>query len=898
MTLPRPLRAVLAAAALLAATLARAGEPALDTNRPSLSAGSEARDAGPGWTCGADMADTGPGLLEAWTPSPEVFGPGGCPGDDGSVVDLLVVYTSAAAAGAGGTAAIESQITDAVSETNVAFANSLIPVTINCVGMEEVAYTESGSSYTNLLRVTTPGDGYLDEVPALRDELRADLVSFITEGGDVCGIAWYGILPGPTPRPDRGYNVVNRLCLGGGSYVFAHELGHNFGCLHDRAQQPCHDAGYEYSKGYVNGAGTLSTIMAPGSAEVSIQHFSNPDVLLDGEPTGVPIGDPEAAHNAATIALTAPLVAAFRTNDCNGNGLCDDVEIGQGSPDCNGNGIPDECEDDCDGDGIPDACAIAAGATDVNGNGVPDACEPSVLYVHPDATGTGSGTSWADAFTDLQPALLRARRSLGAVEEIWVAAGVYTPGSSPARALSFELMSGVALYGGFAGGETERNERDIDANATILSGDLDGDDGPGFANRADNSAKVVYASHVDETAVLDGFTVRGGSGLSGSYTCWAYGRGGGVQILQGRATLRNCTFIDNEATVGGAVAYYGDNATIESCTFEANRAPGTDGTGGAMYIGLESVVVNSVFRDNATDGAGGAVINIVNSGAYVNCLFAGNQAATRGGAVRNSGLGGSPVNMIGCVVVGNTAGSSGGGIDDGISDAFYTNCTIVGNSTTYYTGGLSGVDYTLSNCVVWGNVDNGFLPERTQLWGGDVAITNCLIEGWTGQLPATGTSDADPLFADADGADDVYGTGDDDVSLLPGSPAIDAGATALLPADAWDLDGDGDVTEALPLDLAGNPRLGGCIVDLGALEAPAAGASCCPTDVTGPEGAADGNVDALDFLLLISQWGSPCVGPCEADVTGAVPLVADGNVDSLDFLLLISQWGSPGNCGP
>jgi hypothetical protein len=74
--------------------------------------------------------------------------------------------------------------------------------------------------------------------------------------------------------------------------------------------------------------------------------------------------------------------------------------------------------------------------------------------------------------------------------------------------------------------------------------------------------------------------------------------------------------------------------------------------------------------------------------------------------------------------------------------------------------------------------------------------------------------------------------------------------------------------------------------------------STCASDITGPGGSADGNVDALDYLLLLSQWGSPCtVGGCEADITGPTPYVADGNVDSLDFLLLISEWGTPGNCG-
>jgi hypothetical protein len=71
----------------------------------------------------------------------------------------------------------------------------------------------------------------------------------------------------------------------------------------------------------------------------------------------------------------------------------------------------------------------------------------------------------------------------------------------------------------------------------------------------------------------------------------------------------------------------------------------------------------------------------------------------------------------------------------------------------------------------------------------------------------------------------------------------------------------------------------------------------CPADISGPAGAGnpDGNVDGDDYLLLIAQWGSPCAGSCEADITGPNGM-PDGNVDSLDFLLLISQWGSPGNC--
>ena len=112
-----------------------------------------------------------------------------------------------------------------------------------------------------------------------------------------------------------------------------------------------------------------------------------------------------------------------------------------------------------------------------------------IIYVDADATGAGDGSAWADAFTDLQPALEAALSG----DQIWVAAGTYTPSleSDPddPRSASFQMKNGVAIYGGFAGGETELEQRDWVNNPTILSGDIGV-----VGEAADNSYHVFYPS--------------------------------------------------------------------------------------------------------------------------------------------------------------------------------------------------------------------------------------------------------------------------------------------------------------------------------------------------------------------------------------------------------------------
>lgn len=165
--------------------------------------------------------------------------------------------------------------------------------------------------------------------------------------------------------------------------------------------------------------------------------------------------------------------------------------------------------------------------------GLTAASHAQTIFVDRDATGTGDGSSWTNAFTDLSDALAAAP----AGGELWVAEGSYRPDEDDAlRELSFQLRSGVAVYGGFSGTETQRDERDPALHPTILTGDLLGNDGPNFANYADNSFHVVVASGTDNTAILDGFTISGGC---------ASDFGGGIYSLGGSPTIRGCTITRN-----------------------------------------------------------------------------------------------------------------------------------------------------------------------------------------------------------------------------------------------------------------------------------------------------------------------------------------------------------------
>jgi len=256
--------------------------------------------------------------------------------------------------------------------------------------------------------------------------------------------------------------------------------------------------------------------------------------------------------------------------------------------------------------------------------------EAKPIYVDADAAPGGDGTSWVNAYKYLQDALNEPPTS---GDEIWVAAGTYKPDQDEGgnvtpgdRMATFQLINGVALYGGFAGGETSLDERDWQTNVTILSGDLLSDDTPGLdprdlpdePNRGDNSYHVVTGSGTNETAVLDGFTITAGNANEDSYP---NDRGGGMYNYEGSPTVRNCAFVENSArgyagmaVYGGGGIYNSGNPEITSCLFKNNWAR----AGGGIYnSGTDANITNCTFVGNGAEYGGG----IYGVGTVTNCIL-------------------------------------------------------------------------------------------------------------------------------------------------------------------------------------------------------------------------------------------------------------------------------------
>ena len=439
------------------------------------------------------------------------------------------------------------------------------------------------------------------------------------------------------------------------------------------------------------------------------------------------------------------------------------------------------------------------------GNGAPPIVDmgayetpPERFYVDQDATGNNDGSSWDNAWTDLQDALTWAVEGV----EIWVAAGTYTPsaeyGGAGDRFRSFQLANGVALYGGFDpdAGDVAWEDRDWVANPTILSGDIgvEGDD-------TDNAYHVFYhpdGTNLDGTAILDGFTITGGNADGAE----PHSNGAGIYNYGSSPALANCTFTGNSAgNDGGGMLNESASPTLTNCTFSANSA--TDGGGIYNAAGSSPTLTGCTFEGNSANsdsGFGGGMLNNNSSPALADCTFAANSAHSGGGIYNAT----SSPTLTNCSFSGNTANADGGAIyNDGSSPAL-TNCTLWGNSAVQGGGIYNGFSSpTLTNCILWGNSPAEILNADP---GSSPVVAHSDVQGGCDAIPGNvcgvGNIDADPLLLDP---------GSGDLHLGASSPCIDAGDNTAPDLPAYDFEGDDRILDG--------DHDGTAIVDMGVDEA-------------------------------------------------------------------------------
>ena len=388
------------------------------------------------------------------------------------------------------------------------------------------------------------------------------------------------------------------------------------------------------------------------------------------------------------------------------------------------------------------------------------------IYVNSTATGNNDGTSWANAYTNLQTAI---NATVASTNEIWVAAGTYKPNGT-VRTSTFTLKSNIKIYGGFNGSETTRAQRNTNLNITRLSGDISGNDNSTITatetTRQDNAYHVISLLGNIRDAYLDGFTICNGNAngptlTSGTTSAQYYHtRGGAIYLFPytpydaPSIKVQNCIFEKNSGSDTGVFANYfangisnlSFNVNIENCVVRNNYS-GTNaqilinGASGYSWYG-NAKLTNTLFHNNV-------------SGTGPSCLYLSASTASGGTAL---------------------------GINTQITNCTFSNNTGVNGNVIRTDNGSNNY---FRNSIIYGN--GSVTPLNITGTGGPVINSTNICQG-----AQIGGQNVDPLL-------------NTDYTLQVGSPAIDTGDNAYIPG-------------TIVYDLGGNTRINNSIVDLGAFE--------------------------------------------------------------------------------
>lgn len=335
-------------------------------------------------------------------------------------------------------------------------------------------------------------------------------------------------------------------------------------------------------------------------------------------------------------------------------------------------------------------------------------------YVKMDATGAGDGTTWADAFTDLQSALDATTSG-----EIWIAAGTYNPTDLEKDTFNtFTISQAVALYGGFAGDESSKEDRIDGENTTTLSGDLMGNDiDNDFSQNKEDNVFHVITILAESTAVigLDGLTISGGNTSSSNVNTDYSWRGGGI-YSNNTVDINNCNFNNNFGRSGGGIYINsslggGHGSIINDCVFEKNST--SSQSAGVFISEINDVTIsNCTFQNNLTNR--GALYPIFCQNILIeDCDFKNNIATDNGNFGGGMFIWNSKGTIRGCTFENNTTGNGAGIHLDGREEMLQdpTNmiiegCTFRGNSCLGFGGGALrtfSASYTLRGCTFESN---------------------------------------------------------------------------------------------------------------------------------------------------------------------------------------------------
>ena len=361
------------------------------------------------------------------------------------------------------------------------------------------------------------------------------------------------------------------------------------------------------------------------------------------------------------------------------------------------------------------------------------------LYVDHAANGTEDGSTWCNAYTNLQDAIDHYAGCPNTM--IWVANGTYAPTkantvstSNDARDTTFLIESPVKIYGGFSSGATALSERDSISGNTILTGLLSG---------GDTAYHVIF---IRDDAINSDYEING------------------FKIINGKA----------------------DGSSV-------------DGNGGGLHMSTTGVIAariaNNIFENNRGKDGGGIFANANSksvSPTIINCSFINNEASSRGGGLyMNTTLNADPT-LVNCVFSNNNAVNAGGGarVNGGSENtSSFINCSFSNNDSSSGNGGgiqLSGSDSnpSISNCIFWDNTAFGQGSDVNQVNAGGGTISHSILQsgGANNIMTFIDTLNQDPLFVNAT---------DHNLRLKSTSPAINMGGNTYVPIGiSTDLDGN------------------------------------------------------------------------------------------------------------